>query len=88
MRDARIVISNDSGPVHIAAALKIPVAAIFGPTSPVRTGPYGEGHAVLRSPADCSPCFKKRCSDMRCMKGITPEAVYEQVLLLLQKRVG
>lgn len=79
MRDARVVISNDSGPMHIAAGFKVPVVAIFGPTSPVRTGPYGDGHIVMKSDLECSPCFKKRCEDLKCMKGISAESVFEKI---------
>jgi len=86
MRHAEVVITNDSGPMHIAAALNVPVIAIFGPTSPKRTGPYGTGHVVLQSQADCVPCFKRVCSDIRCMKEITPEAVYQEVLGILRRR--
>lgn len=79
MRDARVVISNDSGPMHIAAALNVPVAALFGPTSPERTGPYGKGHVIIRSEKECSPCFRKQCRDLRCMKDISPESVFEKI---------
>ncbi|MEW6109368.1 MAG: lipopolysaccharide heptosyltransferase I [Nitrospirota bacterium] len=79
MRDARLVISNDSGPMHIAAGFNIPVVAIFGPTSPLRTGPYGDGHIIIKSDAECSPCFKKRCRDMKCMKEITVDYVHERI---------
>lgn len=86
MRHAEVVITNDSGPMHIAAALNIPVIAIFGPTSPKRTGPYGAGHIVLQSPADCVPCFKRECKDnIRCMNEITPDAVYQAVLEVLRR---
>ncbi|MFW6147355.1 MAG: lipopolysaccharide heptosyltransferase I [Thermodesulfobacteriota bacterium] len=75
-----VVISTDTGPMHIAAAMKSPaVVALFGPTSPVRTGPYGSAQKVVRSGAACSPCFKKRCSDMRCMRQITVDMVYDAV---------
>ena len=80
MRHARIVISNDSGPMHIAAGFKVPVVAIFGPTSPVRTGPYGKGHIVIKSDLKCAPCFKKHCRDLKCMQGITVDAVYEKII--------
>lgn len=80
MRHARIVISNDSGPMHIAAGFKVPVVAIFGPTSPVRTGPYGKGHIVIKSELECVPCFKKHCGDLKCMQGITVDAVYEKII--------
>jgi heptosyltransferase-1 len=79
MRGARLVISNDSGPMHIAAAVGVPVIAIFGPTSPERTGPYGSSHVIVRSGAACSPCFKKKCRDLKCMKEVTPEEVGKRV---------
>jgi heptosyltransferase-1 len=79
MRQACLVISNDSGPMHIAAGFQVPVIAIFGPTSPVRTGPYGAGNIVIQSSAVCAPCFKKSCSHLRCMAGITAEMVYEKM---------
>lgn len=79
MRGARFVISNDSGPMHIAAGFKVPVAAVFGPTSPLRTGPYGDNHIILRSGAQCSPCFKKHCGDMKCMNEITVDIAYEKI---------
>jgi heptosyltransferase-1 len=77
IRGARFMVSNDSGPMHIAAALGIPVFAIFGPTDPVRTGPYGKGHTIIREDISCSPCFKRTCDDMKCMKGLSVEKVYE-----------
>jgi lipopolysaccharide heptosyltransferase II len=85
MRGARVVITNDSGPMHIAAALKIPVIAVFGPTSPVLTGPYGKGHVILQSKEPCAPCFRRECADMKCMRGITPEAVTEKVHAVLKR---
>jgi len=54
-----MVVTTDSGPMHLAAAVDTPVLAIFGPTDPSRTGPYGAGHTVIRSTEDCSPCFLK-----------------------------
>jgi len=78
MRRASIVITNDSGPMHIGAALNIPVIAVFGPTSPVLTGPYGRGHVILQTGEPCAPCFKRECADMKCMMGITPGNVIEE----------
>ncbi len=79
MRGARFVISNDSGPMHIAAGFKVPVAAVFGPTSPLRTGPYGDNHIILRSDAQCSPCFKKHCGGMKCMNDVTVDIAYKKI---------
>lgn len=59
IEQAAIVITGDSTPMHIAAALRRPLVAIFGPTNPVRTGPYGKLGDVLRLPLDCSPCYLK-----------------------------
>ncbi len=75
-----VVISTDTGPMHIAAAMDSPViVALFGPTDPLRTGPYGSRHRVIRAGLECSPCFKKRCDDMSCMKNITVDMVFKAV---------
>ncbi|HSB51569.1 MAG TPA: lipopolysaccharide heptosyltransferase I, partial [Dissulfurispiraceae bacterium] len=79
LRDARVVISNDSGPMHIAAAYGRPVVAIFGPTNPVRTGPYGTSNVVTRTALRCAPCYKKKCGELKCMKDIAVEQVYDAV---------
>jgi heptosyltransferase-1 len=78
-RQAALVVTTDSGPMHIAAAVGTPVAALFGPTDPRRTGPYGPGHTVIRKALPCSPCFRKECPTRECMKGITVEEVWEGV---------
>lgn len=81
---ARVVISTDTGPMHIAAAVGTPVVALFGPTAPQRTGPYGDQHIVLRAGVPCSPCFSKSCrttqvEPMACMSQITAESVIAAV---------
>jgi len=76
---AALMITTDSGPMHIAAAAGTPVVALFGPTSPSRTGPYGKGHRVIRKDLDCSPCFLKKCDVLTCMKEITVDEVFETV---------
>ena len=75
VRGAKFMISNDSGPMHIAAALGVPVYAIFGPTDPLRTGPYGKEHTIIRGDVSCAPCLKRKCNDMKCMKNISAEQV-------------
>ena len=65
--------------MHLAAAMGTPVVALFGPTAPARTGPYGPGHMVVRTGVPCSPCFKKRCADPKCMYEITPDLVFHAV---------
>lgn len=79
IRGARFVVSNDSGPMHIAAALGVPVFAIFGPTDPKRTGPYGKGHTIIREDISCAPCFKKKCKSAKCMQNLSTEKVYEAI---------
>lgn len=76
-KKAKWVISNDSGPMHIAVGVKTPVIALFGPTSPRITGPYGEGtYKILQKEVDCKiPCYKLSCKDNKCMKAITVEDV-------------
>ena len=73
-------VSPDSGPMHLAAALNVPVFAIFGPTNPLRTGPYGRIHTVIRLELPCSPCFtRKPCPDWRCIREVTPEMVLKAI---------
>ena len=72
---AKALVSTDTGVMHLAAALGRPVAAIFGPTAPWRTGPHGSGHLILRQEMDCSPCFKRQCDEPRCMEGLSAAMV-------------
>jgi heptosyltransferase-2 len=80
-----VLVTNDSGPMHIAYAVGTPLAAIFGSTSPELTGPVGEGHAVIRTKIDCSPCFERTCHKdyIKCMFGINSEDVYANIIRLL-----
>ncbi|PID73278.1 MAG: lipopolysaccharide heptosyltransferase I [Desulfobacterales bacterium] len=80
-RACRCLVTTDTGPMHLAAAVGTPVAAVFGPTAPWRTGPYGPGHWIVRGTAPCSPCFKRKCrhKDHPCMRSITPDAVLSAV---------
>ena len=79
----RVLVTTDTGPMHMAAAMNCPVVALFGPTSPLRTGPYGPGHRVITSGAACGPCFKKTCDQWSCMRDITVDSVYEAVKEIL-----
>ncbi|MBW2217701.1 MAG: lipopolysaccharide heptosyltransferase II [Deltaproteobacteria bacterium] len=74
-----VLITTDTGPMHIAAAMGCRVIALFGPTDPLRTGPYGREHNVIRTDMECSPCFKKDCEHMNCMKQITVEKCFNAV---------
>ena len=75
-----VFITTDTGPMHLAAAAGGRVVALFGPTAPWRTGPYGPAHAVIRAGLSCSPCFKRDCDDnVRCMEEITVDDVMGKI---------
>jgi 3-deoxy-D-manno-octulosonic-acid transferase/heptosyltransferase-1 len=80
------LVTTDTGPMHIAAAMGCRIVALFGPTAPLRTGPYGAGHRVIRAEMDCSPCFKKTCDHTSCMGEITVDQVFEGVKEVLEER--
>lgn len=80
-----ILVTTDTGPMHIAAAMGCRVIALFGPTDPLRTGPYDGGHKVIKSEIECSPCFKKKCEHMTCMKQIQVEKCFEVIKEMLDK---
>ena len=71
---AALVVANDSGPMHVAAALGRPLVTPFGPTNPIRTGPYRRMETVIRLDIPCSPCYSRRCSHQSCLQwlGIEP----------------
>lgn len=85
LRRCRLLLTNDTGTMHLAALLGTRVAAIFGSTEPDWTGPLGIGHTVIRRHVECSPCFLRECPiDFRCMKEIPPERVSSEVLGMLK----
>jgi lipopolysaccharide heptosyltransferase II len=91
LASASLLLTNDSGPMHIAAAMGTPVVALFGPTSPLRTGPYGAEHRVLRSGVPCSPCFSRTCRNpvpFECVASLDPKTVIEAVREYLALRVA
>ncbi|MEP6887497.1 MAG: lipopolysaccharide heptosyltransferase II [Nitrospirales bacterium] len=78
IKRCRLFVTNDTGPMHIAAAFDVPVVAIFGPTDFRTTSPFGETHQIVRQSVECSPCLLRECPiDHRCMTGVTVEHVYE-----------
>lgn len=80
-QQSALLVTTDTGPMHLAAAVDTRVVALFGPTAPWRTGPYGRGHTVVRTAPSCSPCFKRQCDvhQCRCMRDISVEMVLAAV---------
>lgn len=87
LEGSRLVIANDSGPMHIASALGKPLVTLFGPTSAVRTGPYKRPETVLQLGIPCRPCFSRQCVHHSCLRWIDPEYVLERVDSLLTTRL-
>jgi len=77
LRDCDLLLTNDTGTMHLAALLQLPTVSIFGSTEPLRTGPLGQGHRIFRHHVECSPCFLRECPlDFRCMHAVTsPEVI-------------
>jgi heptosyltransferase II len=83
----RLLITNDSGPMHVAAALEVPVVAIFGPTDHTTTGPLTPAGRIVRHATSCAPCLKRRCpTDHRCMRLVTVAEVLAAAMELLEDR--
>jgi lipopolysaccharide heptosyltransferase II len=81
LRHCRALLTNDTGTMHLAALLGVPVVAVFGSTEPSLTGPLGIGHIVLRRHVECSPCFLRECPiDFRCMKEVTTREVENAIM--------
>jgi lipopolysaccharide heptosyltransferase I len=85
---ARLFVGGDTGPLHIASALGVPVAGLFGPTDPARNGPFGEGDRVVWKSVPCSPCYKRRCPgfDTVCLRAMSIPEVLEAVRFRLNGR--
>ncbi|MFH1045796.1 MAG: lipopolysaccharide heptosyltransferase II [Candidatus Omnitrophota bacterium] len=88
---AQLLIANDSGPVHLAAAVDTPAIVIFGRNipgvGPRRWGPWGKGHTVLHKDPGCSPCLDRACADnFKCLRLITPEEVFATAQMKLKDR--
>jgi len=83
IKDCNVLVTNDSGPMHIADALGTPLVALFGSTDSEITGPYEQRGNVIKKDVECSPCFKRTCPiDFRCMKGISVDEVAQKVIEL------
>ena len=88
VRRCDLLVTNDTGPMHVAAALNKPLVALFGPTEPRRTGPYGQLENVLRLNLPCSPCLSSRCSIEQtdeCLRGLSPAVVLARVEKLFSR---
>lgn len=80
-----LLVTNDTGPAHISAALERPTIVIFGPTDPRTTRPFSKSAQVIRRPPDCAPCMLRDCPiDHRCMTAITPAEVFERAVRLMK----
>lgn len=89
MSRCNLVVSNDSGLMHLAGGLGVPLIAVFGSTNPRATSPLGARSHVLYRQVHCSPCLKKTCpGDFACMDGITVDDVYDLAARLLQEQKG
>ncbi len=76
LRKCQLLLTNDTGTMHLATLLGVPVVAVFGSTEPRLTGPLGSGNAIVRHQVECSPCFLRECPlDFRCMKAVSVEEV-------------
>ncbi|MGD0771025.1 MAG: lipopolysaccharide heptosyltransferase I [Tepidisphaeraceae bacterium] len=86
LENAGLVIGNDTGPVHIAAAMGIPLVGAYGPTDPARTGPYGRDDSVVRLDLPCSPCYSRTCCHRSCMEWLEIEAILQTAAEQIGKR--
>lgn len=87
LKASNLLVTNDTGPAHVAAAVGCPVVVIFGPTNPVTTRPFSNTAEVVRRPPDCAPCMLRDCPiDHRCMTAVTPEEVFERAAHALELR--
>lgn len=81
-----LIVTNDTGPAHIGAALGRPTIVIFGPTNPLTTRPFSPSAEILRHPPECAPCMLRDCPiDHRCMTAITVDEVFERSHVLLKR---
>jgi len=86
IKRATLFIGGDTGPLHIASIMGIPVVGIYGPKDPAIYGPYDGTAIVIKKDVPCSPCRKRTCGDPICMSTILPEDVFRGVEKLMQKK--
>lgn len=87
LRECQALLTNDTGTMHLATLLGVPVVAVFGSTEHRLTGPLGAGNIVVRHHVECSPCFLRKCPiDFRCMHAVSADEVTARLLALLGKR--
>jgi len=84
-RRCRLLVGNDTGPTHVAAASGTPVISLFGPADPVRSHPWGRENVVIKKDLPCSPCSRIVCKELTCMKSISVEDVLQAVRLQLER---
>jgi heptosyltransferase-2 len=78
LKRCAMLLTNDTGPMHIASAFQVPIVAIFGPTDWRATSPFGSAHVIVRQPVDCAPCLLRECPiDHRCMTRVSVDQVYD-----------
>jgi len=86
LESADLLVTNDTGPMHLAAAVGTRTLAIFGSTSPTWTRPWGAGHVVVDHPVPCAPCFRRTCRiGYGCLTGIAPERVADEARAILRR---
>lgn len=91
LRFTELMVTNDTGPMHVAAALRKPVVALFGPTNPRRTGPYGQIENTIQLTLECIPCLKDHCTyhkPLECLRGLSPMTVFARVQKALASGQG
>ncbi len=86
LRVCHVLLTNDTGTMHLAAMLGLPTVSIFGSTEPLLTRPLGPNHAILRHHVECSPCFLRECPlDFRCMLSVAPHEAVTALLKITER---
>ncbi|MBN2645351.1 MAG: lipopolysaccharide heptosyltransferase II [Desulfuromonadaceae bacterium] len=87
LAESRLLVTNDSGPMHVAAAFDVPIVAVFGSTDHTTTSPASDRVRIVRKPFDCAPCLKRQCpTDHRCMLAIEADEVIAAALEVLEQQ--